>query len=191
MKYCNKCSTEKELTQFHKDKSTKDGLSAGCKLCRRASTSKWQKDNVTHRTKYRKQYVVANSDKCKLIDKKYRENHKDILYEKNKIWKSQNEDKVREYGRNWGKANRAKCLYHVNRYRAAKLSATPSWLTEVHLEEIKQIYLDSEYLTLLTKTPFEVDHIAPLQGATSCGLHVPWNLQLLPRTENRQKSNSI
>jgi hypothetical protein len=35
VKVCTKCKVEKELTEFHKDKRSKDGLRSKCKSCRR------------------------------------------------------------------------------------------------------------------------------------------------------------
>jgi len=36
-----------------------------------------------------------------------------------------------------------------------------------------------------------VDHIEPLSGTDRCGLHVPWNLQLLTRSDNSKKGNKV
>ncbi|MGL4573852.1 MAG: YdaU family protein [Burkholderiaceae bacterium] len=72
---------------------------------------------------------------------------------------------------------------------ARKASATPRWLTKQDLAEIAAIYAEAAMLTASTGQPHEVDHIVPLRSKLVCGLHVAWNLQVLPAIKNRQKSN--
>ena len=61
----------------------------------------------------------------------------------------------------------------------------PSWLTDEQLEEMRLIYLEARDKGL------EVDHVHPLNGETVCGLHVPWNLQLLSKAENCKKGRDM
>ena len=67
------------------------------------------------------------------------------------------------------------------RRRARRLSATPAWVDK---ESLLEIYRDCP-------KGHEVDHIIPLINNQVCGLHVPWNLQYLTKTDNRCKGNRI
>lgn len=75
--------------------------------------------------------------------------------------------------------------------RSMKISASPSWLTSEDKEAMALLYAKAQQLTKNTGENWHVDHIVPLQGKTVCGLHVPWNLQVIPAIENLSKSNQL
>lgn len=117
-----------------------------------------------------------------------------------KLWREKNPERRRAYedrtrshnnemARKWAKLNRARLNSAAARRRAQKLNATPSWLTAQHHNEIQQVYQAARDLTKATGVRHHVDHIVPLQGRNVCGLHVPWNLQVLTMTENQSKGN--
>jgi 5-methylcytosine-specific restriction endonuclease McrA len=66
---------------------------------------------------------------------------------------------------------------------------TPPWLSQAQKAEIKEWYNLARELSWLSEEPLQVDHIVPLKGLNVSGLHVPWNLQILPRSLNRAKGN--
>jgi hypothetical protein len=65
----------------------------------------------------------------------------------------------------------------------------PPWLNDGHLLEIQSIYLYSRSLNQIGFN-FHVDHMVPLRGESVSGLHVPWNLQVIPAIDNIRKNNS-
>ena len=79
----------------------------------------------------------------------------------------------------------------VNVRRRRFRDATPKWLTAEQKLEIRFHYRLAIALSRSTKIPHAVDHIVPLQGEDVCGLHVPWNMQVLTQDENLQKSNKL
>lgn len=68
--------------------------------------------------------------------------------------------------------------------------ATPKWADK---EMIKMMYEERDRLNKKFKRlgPFHVDHIYPLAGVLVCGLHVHFNMQVLPAKENLEKSNKF
>lgn len=75
-----------------------------------------------------------------------------------------------------------------NKRRARKINATLS-LSSEHLQQIQDFYWLAKDLSTVTGEVYHVDHIVPLQGKNVCGLHVPWNLQVLPADINLSKGN--
>lgn len=71
--------------------------------------------------------------------------------------------------------------------RAQRRKATPKWADR---RAIASFYEQARKISRETGIPHEVDHIMPIVGRGFSGLHVPWNLQILTRKENRRKHNS-
>ena len=74
--------------------------------------------------------------------------------------------------------------------RATLRNALPSWLDGGQKAHIKRTYSLAQLMSDCTGKLYHVDHIVPLRGDNICGLHVPWNLQVIPAEINLQKSNS-
>jgi hypothetical protein len=121
----------------------------------------------------------------------YRKHNQDILASKAREHYVINADKCRKRLSDYRKNNPEKFLALVNKRRATKLNATPEWLTSADFAEIEELYLCARMFKLYTGEDYHVDHIVPLQGKNVCGLHVPWNLQVIPAKENLSKSNKI
>lgn len=94
-------------------------------------------------------------------------------------------------GKKWRQANPGKVNAKTAKRRAAKLNAIPDCLSDANLAEMKELYILAKELSWLSDGGLEVDHIVPLQGKEVSGLHVPWNLQIIPAFENGSKGNKF
>lgn len=96
-------------------------------------------------------------------------------------WKRQYPKRHSHLNRQDQKRHPARCKAQSALRRARERSATPSW---VDLAALRLIY---------EKCPpgYHVDHIYPLASELLCGLHVPWNLQYLSKSDNHRKYNKV
>jgi 5-methylcytosine-specific restriction endonuclease McrA len=69
--------------------------------------------------------------------------------------------------------------------------ATPKWLSPEQKMEIRLKYRLAIELSRATGIRHAVDHVIPLQGEEVCGLHVPWNMEVITQDDNLKKSNKL
>lgn len=76
-------------------------------------------------------------------------------------------------------------------HRAQTRRATPPWLTAGHRQEMARAYAYARRLSRWLGELHVVDHVVPKMSKTVCGLHVPWNFQVLHWRANGAKGNFV
>jgi hypothetical protein len=190
-KICSKCNIEKSFESFSKSSSSKDGLQYKCKHCCKILSLERYKVKKVEMLAKNKQYREANKQKISAYSKTRRETDTEIVKAVKKKYRDSNRCELNAKNRKYKAENLHKVSAWASKRRANKLQATPPWLTLQDYTEIEDLYLCARMFKLYTGQEYHVDHIIPLQGKTVCGLHVPWNLQVIPAKENLRKSNKI
>ena len=106
-------------------------------------------------------------------------------------WRASNPGRQAALNKQSYQRNREEVLTRQRTYGLRCAGAAPPWLSPEQLEKIAGFYAEARRLTRETGVKHEVDHIEPLNGPASCGLHVPWNLQVLTMKENKSKGNKV
>ena len=176
-KTCSCCSRTKPVAEFNKKRSSLSGLAAyqpKCRLCQKAEN---------------KDYYKNNKDTLSLKSKAhYQENKLEIL-EKSRAYNSKNRFAKRKYNQEYYQKNKGKFREYRSFSKKRLRDATPDWLTKDHKKAIAHFYTQAVDCSIVTGEPYHVDHIMPIKGKNVCGLHVPWNLQVLPADLNLSKKN--
>ena len=85
-KICSACGIEKDISEFYRDKRTKDGLYSNCKKCQNYYTYAWAKRNRGRISEYNKKWREKNQDVVKCMVKKWQSKNKDRILEYHKRW---------------------------------------------------------------------------------------------------------
>jgi 5-methylcytosine-specific restriction endonuclease McrA len=164
MKTCYKCKATKAATEFHKDKSRKDGLKSNCKACQKA-------------------YEAANREAIAKRKAAYHVANREAILEQKAAYEAANREVVAKRKAAHYKANPAKGSASTAKSMCGR--AAPSWLNDSHHEAILCVYEVADALD------YHVDHIVPRNHPLVSGLHVAWNLQALPPAKNMHKQNYL
>jgi 5-methylcytosine-specific restriction endonuclease McrA len=130
-----------------------------------------------------------DKEKARVRAREWYINNKDRATTRARNWSRSNPDKRFEIKRGWRRRNPGIVCDLKRRRDAALLKRTPPWLTKEQLKEIRATYVLASELSWLSEGGLHVDHIVPIQGKNVSGLHVPWNLQIIPARENIRKGN--
>ena len=138
---------------------------------------------------YQKEQYAKHQEKRLAAKKTDYETERDKHLVRQAQWRDENRDKLQERDRRYYEENPTLIYARNTLRRRRRVQAAPPWLTREQWREMAEMYEVARAMTIKTGVLHEVDHIHPLAGKKSCGLHVPWNLQIMTSALNRRKSN--
>lgn len=191
-KVCSKCLEEKDLAEFHRDSLGYLGHKSSCKKCVKEKDRLWHLRNREKNLAKRKEYRLAHLDeerrkKAEWSKRQWIENREHISRRASE-YHFRNQDKRASRYKEWYKNNKSIAHAAAVKRHTLKKKALPAW---ANLEKIKDIYRDRQLLSEMTGVLHHVDHIIPLQGKLVSGLHVEYNLRIIPASENLSKNNQF
>lgn len=116
------------------------------------------------------------------------EKRKERSVMRTKEWQDNNPEKVKRHAKETRQRHPEKQSEKTMRRHAAKIRAVPLWANHA---AIARHYANARYLSEVTGHQHHVDHIIPLRGETVCGLHVEYNLRVIPHFMNTRKGNRL
>jgi len=191
MKLCVKCKAQKPLSEFYKRTDSPDGYRNDCKDCRKSASLKNHYDNQEQRkARFRAAHAKRVAENPNFYAERYAKNREQDLQNSRNTY-VRYADKWKAKQRLWSKTNRGIANALGRKYKLKKAKATPLWLTPEQLYNMQCTYKVAAQLSETSSEKWHVDHIVPIRGKDVCGLHVPWNLQLLPAKMNMTKGNRV
>jgi transcription elongation factor Elf1 len=176
-KFCPHCKADKPVSEFHKDRRAATGYQVYCKVCK----TEMQRNSPTRKLvvdKYRK----ANKEICNARSIASMKKNREYYSKKSMEWQQANHEHWLNLRRKNYAKNSSREIERVRR-RQGRIKGQMQ-LTAGHQAEIDGMYLFCQIFK-----GFEVDHKIPLNGKRVSGLHIPENLQVLSKRENRSKGN--
>lgn len=214
-KKCTQCGQEKELTDFHKRKDSKDGHRNECKDCHKKRLKKYYVENryrILNKCKdNNKKYYVANKYKILKRSKKWRDSNKEYRKIKRKEYNESHKEERNQYRRNRRKEDlvfklkmNLRSLFGISFQKRGFTKKSKTYqILGCSFEEFKNYlfenaklrYPDFKEEDFLEKGKYHIDHIIPLATANSeeeiIKLNHYTNLQLLTAEDNLKKSNKL
>ena len=148
MKKCSKCKIEREISDFGKTKSTKDGLSCQCKLCSKDYYEK-NKELIKDRSK---NWRKNNKEYKKEIDKKWAEKNKEKKLENSKNWAEKNKEKRKEISKRYYENHKKECVERQKKYIYKRIKNDQLYRIKIEVRKIIWHALNKNNFTKKSRT---------------------------------------
>lgn len=172
MKRCCRCKEEKPISDFSKNRSSKDGLQPTCRSCCKENMASWYTRNKDKVKKNVKEWRARFPDKIRKIRREYVKN---------------NPDKIKELNRKWYKDHPEKTRAKNRKYKSRK-RGNGGVITVLQEKELYKFY-NFTCLCCERREPevkMTLDHVLPISKG---GKNVIENAQPLCKSCNSRKNN--
>jgi hypothetical protein len=163
-KICSKCGLEKELSEFNKNRTKKDGYASWCRECNKLYKQKYREENAekiaeakkkcyhakieqyknhhkenyykhqAERIAYTKKWREENRDRHNATVRKYRAEHPEVQRARDKRYREKHREEIRLHANNYNRSKFCKNFQDIENYNLALADNFKGWDKHHRLE---------------------------------------------------------
>jgi hypothetical protein len=112
-KQCTKCGETKPLSEFHKQKGSRDGVRWKCKTCSSIRKKQYHADNRERLCKWNQEYHKRNAARINANKQIYRKNNAARINANKQIYRKNNMDKIKARTKEYEKERLSPAIYEI------------------------------------------------------------------------------